>query len=164
MLRIAFGLLPGLLVVLAQASWYVQTVIPEAIALRTPTTRIAFELGLEDYPPERFPARYRATVPEGGILPVQVFVNHPGTWNLLLSVSEFQPEAGGPPLPPDRILFRVDRGPWLRGSANPVLFYTGSGPTGGWQELRIEFVLELRGNEPAGAYALNVAITGILGP
>ncbi len=148
----------------AQTSWNVQAVIPEAIALRTPTNTIAFELSLEDYPPERFPARYRPSAPEGGVLPVQVFVNHPGSWNLLLSIPEFVAEGGDEVLSPDRILFRVDEGPWLRGSAAPVLFYTGSGPTGGWQELRLKFLLELKGNEPAGTYVVDVVITGILGP
>jgi len=148
----------------AQASWYLQAVIPETIAIRTPTTTIAFEIAREDYPPARFPARYPATSPRDGMLPVQVFVNHPGSWNLLLAIPELTAEGGERSLSPDRILFRVDGGPWLRGSASPVLFYTGSGPTGDWEELRLEFAIELRGDEPAGAYAVNVVITGILGP
>ncbi len=158
-LVLALGCLAG-----AQADWYVQAVIPETIAVRTPTTTIAFEIDRANYPPPRFPARYPATSPSNGLLPVQVFVNHPGSWNLLLALPALATEGGERTLPPDRILFRVDGGPWLRGSASPVLFYTGSGPTEGWEELRLEFAIELRGDEPAGTYAVNVVITGILGP
>lgn len=70
------GLFLGLAPALAQATWILQTLIPETVAIRTPTTQIVFEL--KDYPPKAFPALYPASNLEGGVLPVQVFSNAPG--------------------------------------------------------------------------------------
>ena len=148
----------------AQATWYVQTVIPEVISMRTPTTTIGFELNLQNYPPPAFPARYAATQPEGGVLPVQVFVNQPGVWSLLLEIPDLLDESGNRLIPSEQILFRVDDGPWIRGSSAPQEFYTDVGATEGWKELRLEFALELKGNEPPGTYAVNVVVSAIREP
>ncbi|HGY09011.1 MAG TPA: hypothetical protein ENK37_03000 [Oceanithermus profundus] len=148
----------------AQATWYVQTVIPEVISVRTPTTSIGFELSLENYPPPQFPARYAATSLEDGVLPVQVFVNEPGVWSLLLEIPDLLDESGNRLIPAEQILFRVDGGPWLRGSNGPQEFYTDVGATDGWKELRLEFALELKGHEPPGEYAVNVVVSAIREP
>jgi len=148
----------------AQATWYVQTIIPEVISVRTPTTTIGFELDLTNYPPPSFPARYPATVPEGGVLPVQVFVNEPGVWSLLLEIPDLFDENGQRLIPARQILYRVNDGPWIRGSGAPQEFYTDVGATNGWRELRIEFALELLGNEPPGEYAVNVVVSAIREP
>jgi len=148
----------------AQATWYVQTVIPEVISVRTPTTTIGFELNLQNYPPPTFPARYAATVPEDGVLPVQVFVNQPGVWSLLLEIPDLLDEDGNQLIPSDQILFRVNDGPWIQGSSAPQEFYTDVGATEGWKEIRLEFALELKGNEPPGSYAVNVVVSAIREP
>ena len=148
----------------AQATWFVQAVIPEVISVRTPTTTIGFELNLQNYPPPSFPARYAATAPEDGVLPVQIFVNQPGVWSLLLEIPDLLDESGNRILPSDQILFRVNDGPWLRGSSAPQVFYTDVGATEGWKEIRLEFALELKGNEPPGNYAVNVVVSAIREP
>lgn len=148
----------------AQATWYVQTVVPEVISVRTPTTTISFELNLQNYPPPAFPARYPATSPEDGMLPVQVFVNQPGVWSLLLEIPDLLDENGNRLIPAEQILFRVNDGPWLRGSNAPQVFYTDVGATEGWKEIRLEFALELKGNEPPGNYAVNLQVSAIQEP
>jgi len=148
----------------AQATWYVQTVLPEVISVRTPTTTIGFELNLQNYPPPAFPARYPATTPEDGVLPVQVFVNQPGVWSLLLEIPELLDDNGNQGIASEQILFRVNDGPWIRGSAAPQEFYTDVGATEGWKEIRIEFALELKGTEPPGSYAVNVVVSAIREP
>ncbi len=168
MRRSLFYLLGGLLLLVplghAQATWVVQTVIPGVISVRTPTTTIAFQLDLGSYPPPAFPARYPATSPKGGVLPVGVFVNQTGVWNLLLEIPDLLDERGNRLIPSDRILFRVNQGPWLRGSSAPQVFYTGVGKTQGWREIRLEFALELTGREPPGRYAVNVAVSAVREP
>jgi len=149
---------------LAQATWYVQAVIPEVISVRTPTTAIGFDLNLENYPPPQFPARYQATSPENGVLPVQVFVNEGGVWSLMLEIPDLLDENGNRLLPAEQVLFRVNGGPWLRGSNAPQEFYTDVGATEGWKELRLEFAMELKGNEPPGDYAVNVVVSAIREP
>jgi len=148
----------------AQATWFVQTVIPEVVSVRTPTTTIAFELSLQDYPPPSFPARYPASSPKEGVFPVQVFVNEPGVWSLLLEIPDLLDDNGNRLIPSRQILFRVNGGPWIRGSSAPQVFYTDVGATEGWLELRLEFALELEGNEPPGNYAVNVVVSAIREP
>ncbi len=148
----------------AQATWYVQTLIPEVISVRTPTTTIGFELNLQNYPPSSFPARYAATEPEGGVLPVQVFVNEPGVWSLLIEIPDLLDEGGNRLIPAEQILFRVNDGPWIRGAEAPQEFYTDVGATEGWKEIRLEFALELKGNEPPGSYAVNVVVSALREP
>ncbi len=159
----AIGAWLALAAVQGQASWTAQTVIPGVLAIRTPTTHIAFALTLESYPPERFPARYPATDPEGGVLPVQVFSNAEGIWSLYLEVPDMVTEDGRT-IPARQVLFRTNGGTWTRASNVPQEFYTDRGPTNGWKEIRLEFALELLGNEPPGHYQVDVAISGIREP
>lgn len=146
----------------AQATWIVQTLIPETVALRTPTTQIAFDL--KDYPPKAFPATYPASNLEGGILPVQVFSNAPGTWSLLLQIPDLKDENGTLLLPARQVLYRVNGGLWLRADGTPQIVYTQTGPTGDWLEIRIEFALELLGNEKAGNYVVQALVTALRQP
>ncbi len=147
----------------AQATWIVQSLIPEVISIRVPVTTIAFAIDPATYPPESFPARYPATTPEGGVLPVQVFSNADGVWNLLLEIPAMQ-AMDGAVIAPDHVLVRVNGGIWLRGDGTPQIVHTQSGPTADWEELRLEFALELLGNEPAGSYAVNVLVAAIREP
>jgi len=161
------GLVLGLVVALsagvaaAQATWIVESLIPEVISIRVPTTTIAFAIDPATYPPAAFPARYAATTPDGGVLPVQVFSNAEGVWSLLLEIPAMRTVDGAAAIPADRVLVRVNGGIWLRGSGTSQIVYTQSGPTADWQEIRLEFALELLGDEPAGSYAVNVVVTAI---
>ncbi|WP_018111211.1 hypothetical protein [Thermus igniterrae] len=146
----------------AQATWIVQTLIPETVALRTPTTQIAFDL--KDYPPKAFPATYPASNLEGGMLPVQVFSNAPGTWSLLLQIPDLRDTNGVLLLPARQVLYRVNGGLWLRADGTPQIVYTQTGPTGDWLEIRLEFALELLGSEKAGNYVVQALVTALRQP
>lgn len=148
----------------AQATWTVESLIPEVISVRVPTTTIAFDVGGSEYPPEAFPARYPATSPAGGVLPVQVHANAEGTWSLLLQVPDMRSEAGTTVIAARQILFRIEAGPWLRADGTPQVVYTQRGATDGWDEIRIEFALELEGRELAGAYRLDASLTASIQP
>lgn len=147
----------------AQATWTVQSLIPDLISIRVPSTTIAFTLDAANYPPDVFPARYPATVPEGGVLPVQVFTNAEGTWSLLLEIADLRDETRGVFVPAFQVLYRLNAGPWLRGGG-PQIIHTGTVPTVGWQEFRIEFALELTGTERAGAYVVDAVVSAIREP
>jgi len=156
------GLLLFLAPTLAQATWIVQTLIPETVALRTPTTQIAFEL--KDYPPKSFPTTYPASNLEGGVLPVQVFSNAPGVWSLVLQIPDLQDQNGQLLLPARQVLYRVNGGLWLRADGTPQIIYTQTGPTGDWLEIRLEFALELLGSERAGSYVVQALVTALRQP
>ncbi len=156
------GLFLWLAPAVAQATWIVQTLIPETIAIRTPTTQIAFEL--KDYPPKAFPATYPASNLEGGVLPVQVYSNAPGVWSLLLQIPDLRDPNGGVLLPAKQVLYRVNGGLWLRADGTPQIVYTQAGPTGDWLEIRLEFALELLGNERAGSYVVQALVTALRQP
>ncbi|WP_448566227.1 hypothetical protein [Thermus sp.] len=156
------GLLLALAPALAQATWIVQTLIPETVALRTPTTQIAFDL--KDYPPKSFPATYPASNLEGGVLPVQVFSNAPGVWSLVLQIPDLKDQSGQLLLPARQVLYRVNGGLWLRADGTPQIIYTQTGPTGDWLELRLEFALELLGSERAGSYVVEALVTALRQP
>ncbi len=147
--------------VAAQATWQVESLIPDVISIRMPTTTIGFAVDAADYPPDAFPARYDATQPEGGSLPVQVFSNAEGTWSLLLEVPDLRDDAAGTLLPASQVLYRVNDGLWLRADGSPQIVYTGVGPTTGWHELRIDFALELTGVERGGAYTIDATVSAI---
>jgi hypothetical protein len=156
------GLFLALTPALAQATWIVQTLIPETVALRTPTTQIAFEL--KDYPPKSFPVTYPASNLEGGVLPVQVFSNAPGIWSLVLQIPDLKDQNGQLLLPARQVLYRVNGGLWLRADGTPQILYTQTGPTGDWLELRLEFALELLGSERAGSYVVEALVTALRQP
>jgi hypothetical protein len=156
------GLLLFLAPTLAQATWIVQTLIPETVALRTPTTQITFEL--KDYPPKSFPTTYPASNLEGGVLPVQVFSNAPGVWSLVLQIPDLQDQSGQLLLPARQVLYRVNGGLWLRADGTPQIIYTQTGPTGDWLEIRLEFALELLGSERAGSYVVQALVTALRQP
>lgn len=146
-------------VALADATWEVETLIPELIAIRVPTTTIAFGFDAETYPPDAFPARYPAILPEDGVLPVQAFSNAEGTWSLVLELPDLVDAVSDARIPADQVVFRVDDGLWLRGSAGPQIVFTRVGPTDGWLDLQIEFALELTGVERAGSYRVDAVVS-----
>ena len=150
--------------VTAQATWHVESLIPEVLSLRAPTTTIAFDLAPASYPPAEFPATYPASEPEGGVLPVQVFSNAEGVWSLVLEVPDLLSIEGATLVPADQVLYRVNDGSWLRADGNPQVIYTQSGPTVGWLELRLEFALELTGSERAGDYLIEALVTATREP
>ena len=158
LLSLALAMAPAL----AQATWIVQTLIPEAVALRTPTTQIVFEL--KDYPPKTFPATYPASNLEGGVLPVQVFANTPGACRPLLHRAEREGPGGSRLLPARRGLVRAPGGVGRRADGTPQIVYTQTGPTPGWLEIRLEFALELLGQERAGSYVVQTLVTALRQP
>ncbi|MEJ2667127.1 MAG: hypothetical protein P8Z81_08525 [Deinococcales bacterium] len=144
----------------AQSSWHVDVLVPDVVTVRVPTTHIAFAISIDDYPPAAFPARYAATTPEGGVLPVQVFSNAQGPWSLLLQVPDLAGEQGQGGISPDHVLYRVDGGLWQRASAVPQVIFVGSGPTADWRQIDVEFAIELTGTETAGRFAVDAYLTG----
>jgi hypothetical protein len=148
---------------LAQSTWTVQTLIPDAIAIRVPSTQIYF--GFEkNFPPEKFPARYTPTLPKGGILNVEVFSNVPGVWNLLLEIPDIRNKSGVVVVPAKQLFYRVNDGAWLHADGTPQILFSQAGATAGWQAIKIEFALELIGNEPAGEFVVPAIISAIRQP
>ena len=162
--KVLAGVVAALLILtaqraVAQATWLVESLIPEVISIRVPTTTISFELDQATYPPQRFPARYPATQPTGGVLPVQVFSNADGLWSLMLEVPDLLSETGTTLVPASQVLYRVNGGLWLHADGTPQIVYSHDGATVGWLEIRIEFALELDGSEKAGNYLINAIVS-----
>lgn len=149
--------------VAGQSTWQVDVLIPSVISVRIPSTQIGFAVPIEEYPPNAFPARYPATSPAGGVLPVQVFSNSAGPWTLLLQIPDLSGEQGQGIVTADQVLYRVDGGMWQRASSVPQVVYTGSGPTADWVTVNIEFEIELTGREAAGAFDVSAYLTASLG-
>lgn len=149
---------------LADATWEVETLVPDLISIRVPSTTIAFGFEAASYPPDAFPARYLAVLPEGGVLPVEVFSNAAGTWSLLLAIPDLVDGVTGARIPASQVLYRVDDGMWTRASATPQIAFTGIGPTDGWRELRITFAIELQGGERSGAYRVDALVSAVHEP
>lgn len=146
---------------LGQSEWQVDVLIPDTISVRMPTQEIAFGLTHADYPPASFPARYRATLPEGGIVPLEVFSSAERGWSLLLEIPDLISTAERGLIPADQVLFRVNDGVWVRGSPLPQVIFTSVGPTDDWLALTIDFQLELIGNEPPGSFAVTTRLTAL---
>jgi hypothetical protein len=150
----------------AQSTWARQVLYQNGntiIEARTPTNSILFSFE-QNYPPASFPARYPATIPQGGVLPFQMRSNANGIWNLLIEVADLRDGSGRLLVPARQILYRVNRGPWLRGNGAPQIIYTKSGSTRDWEELRLEFQIELLGNEVAGVYAVQAFFSALTQP
>lgn len=144
-----------------QSEWQVDVLIPDTISVRMPTQEVAFGLTHADYPPASFPARYAATLPEGGMVRVEVFSSAEGGWSLLLEIPDLLSSSGGGRIPADQVLYRVNEGLWARGNPLPQVIFTSLGPTGDWLALTIEFQLELVGNEPPGSFAVTTRLTAL---
>ena len=150
----------------AQSTWPRQVLFQSAAAIieaRTPTNSIMFTFE-SNYPPAKFPALYPATIPKDGILPFQMRSTVGGIWNLLIEVADLRDGSGRLLVPARQILYRVNRGPWLRGNGAPQIIYTKNGATRDWEELRLEFQLELLGNEVAGVYAVQAYFSALTQP
>ncbi len=162
-------LLIGLtLTVQAQASWPSQVLFQDKsknlmIEARTPTNDIMFTFD-KNYPPPTFPAHYAATTPPNGLLPFQVRSNVSGIWNLMLEIPDLRDGTGRLLVPARQIMYRVKNGPWLRGTGAPQIVYTKNGATRDWEDLRIEFQIELIGNETAGMYAVQTYFSAVTQP
>lgn len=143
----------------AQADWKVDALIPGLISVRAPTTHIAFALSSDSYPPSAFPARYRASEPEGGLLELEIFSNTEGMWSLTLEIPTLEAIGGDAWLEAKQVNYRVNGGLWTRATGAPQVILSQPGPTQGWQLVTIEFELELNGTETAGAYAMNAVLT-----
>lgn len=144
-----------------QSEWQVDVLIPDTISVRMPTQEIAFGITHADYPPASFPARYGATLPEGGVLRVEVFSSAGGGWSLLLEIPDLIATAGRGLIPADQVLYRVNEGLWTRGSPLPQVIFTSVGATDDWLALTIEFQLELVGNEPPGSFSVTTRLTAL---
>lgn len=147
----------------AQSTWPVDVLVPNVISVRVPSTQIGFALTLDDYPPNVFPARYPATTPIGGVLPVQVFSSEPGPWALMLQVPDLLGVQGQGVITAGQVLYRVNDGLWQRASDVPQVIFTGNGPTGDWRTINIEFQIELTGTEVAGSFDVNAVLTASVG-
>ena len=167
MKRILFGLFLTLLFsVQAQSLWPRQVLFQSAVAIveaRTPTNSILFTFE-SNYPPAKFPALYPATTPKDGILPFQMRSTVNVIWNLLIEVADLRDGSGRLLVPARQIMYRVNRGPWLRGNGAPQIIFTKNGKTNEWEELRLEFQIELLGNEVAGAYAVQAYFSALTQP
>lgn len=148
----------------AQATWLVESLIPDVLSIRVPSTTIVFGIDSSNYPPETFPAMYAATEPIDGTLPVQIFSNAQGVWSLMLQVADLHGVDGAAMLPASQVLYRVNDGVWLRADGSPQVIFTHSGPTVGWLEVRIDFALELTGVEVAGSYLVNAEVSAMQEP
>jgi len=146
---------------LCQSEWQVDVLIPDTISVRMPTQEIAFGITHADYPPPSFPARYRATRPEGGVLRLEVFSSAASGWSLLLEIPDLLGAVGRGAIPADQVLYRVDDGLWTRASPVPQVIFTSVGPTDGWLELAIAFELELVGNEVPGSFSATTRLSAV---
>ena len=88
----------------AQSEWQLDVLIPDTISVRMPTQEIAFGITHADYPPASFPARYAATLPEGGVVRLEVFSSAEGGWSLLLEIPDLIATAGHGLIPADQVL------------------------------------------------------------
>jgi hypothetical protein len=167
MKRILVGLLLTLMFCAqAQSTWPRQVLYQNGGAIieaRTPSNSILFSFE-KNYPPASFPARFPATVPDNGILPFQLRSTVAGIWNLLIEIADLRDGSGRLLVPARQIMYRVNRGPWLRGNGAPQIIYTKSGNTRDWEEVRIEFQIELLGNEVAGVYAVQAYFSALTQP
>ncbi len=150
----------------AQSTWSRQLLFQGTTGLieaRTPTNSVLFTFE-KDYPPAQFPARYPATTPTDGILPFQMHATVGGVWNLLLEIADLRDGSGRLLVPARQIMVRVNNGPWLRGNGAPQIIFTRNGSTRDWENLKIEFAIELLGNEVAGMYAVQTYFSALVQP
>ncbi len=143
----------------AQVTWDLQTLIPEVISIRVPTTKITFDLNNSNYPPENFPVRYSDSLPEGE-LPIQIFSNTEDRWEIFLSVPDLVNVSGQTILPASQVFFKVNNGLWLPASDHPQMIYSSFGVSD-WLEINIDFEVELTGKELAGEYQVEVFISAV---
>lgn len=144
-----------------QSEWQVDVLIPDTISVRMPAPEIAFGITHDDYPPAAFPARYPATVPDGGVFPLEVFSSAEGGWSLLLEIPDMVDDTGQGVVWAEQILYRVNDGVWSRGSPVPQVIYSAAGPTSDWLRLEIEFQLELVGTERPGSFSVTTQLTAL---
>jgi hypothetical protein len=152
----------------AQATWPRQTLFQDKtknlmIEARTPSNDIMFTFD-KNYPPPAFPARYAATTPKDGVLPFQIRSNVSGLWSLLLEIPDLRDGSGRLLVPARQIMYRVRGGPWLRGTGAPQIVFSKNGATREWEDLRLEFQIELIGNETAGTYAVQTYFSAVTQP
>jgi hypothetical protein len=168
-------LLMGVLA-LAQATWpmlvlYKQAGTGAVVQVRTPLNAFFFDLG-NNYPPTRFPTLYpgKFPTPYTTYLPFQVKSDIMGAWSLLMEIPDLRDGTGRLLVPAKQILYRVNGSLWVRASGTPQIIYAQTGPTAtgstttGWEELRLEFKLELLGNEPAGKYTAQTFYSALAQP
>jgi hypothetical protein len=157
-------------VALAQSTWPTQvlfqgTTAGQVIQARTPVQGIAFTFTLgTNYPPASFPALYKATNLDKGVMPFQVYSTVPGTWSLLLEIPDLRNGTGKLLVPAKQIMYRVNGGPWFRANGAPQIIYTQVGPTRDWQDLQLEFQIELLGDESAGQYVAQALFSALTQP
>jgi hypothetical protein len=145
----------------AQSEWQVDVLIPDTISVRMPSQEIAFGLTYDDYPPPAFPARYAATLPEGGVFPVEVYATAESGWSLWLEIPDLVDVNGLRVIRADQVLYRVDGGVWTRASPLPQMIHAAVGPTGDWVRLNLEFQLELLGTERPGSFSVTTRLTAM---
>ncbi len=150
----------------AQSTWSTQVLLQSAlgkIEARTPSNSVLFTFE-KNYPPAQFPATYIATTPINGVLPLQVQSTVSGTWNVLLEIADLRDGNGRLLVPARQIMVRVNNGLWLRGNGAAQIIYTDRGATRTWKDIKLEFAIELLGNEIAGEYAVQTYFSALALP
>lgn len=139
----------------------VEVLVPEVLSVRSETSAIEFDLSQVDYPPREFPRRYPSTSLPDGVLPIDVLATAEGAWELQIQIEDLVDPVHGAIIPSQRILYSVDGGTWIRADGTPQVIVTGTRPTDGWRRVEIGFVLEVQGDERAGAYEVTSLLSGL---
>jgi len=146
-LVLAFALLGALATARAQVALVLE--YPEGMALELSVPELVFDLSRVGFPPPELPAYYAPTAPQGPVT-LRLFNNLEGGWLLEAKLDGLANE-DGQWIPPDRIEVRLNGGPWIALS-QPVVLWTGSGPTGEWRSFTLELRFKAVGDELPGRY------------
>lgn len=136
----------------------IRPLIPNVIALQSPSTTVNFDINTQNYPPRAFPVRYQSAAQAFG-----VFSNAATPWTVQMAVFP-RPDERGRTLPLNQLLFRINEGPWLTVTGTPQVVLSRTAPTAGWLPLNVEFALNLNGSETGGAFGFDVSFTAAVLP
>lgn len=132
----------------------VRSLIPDVISLRRPQdAALSFALSALNYPPVKFPARYLSDAQE-----FAVFSSSPRPWTVQLQVIP-HPDARGNVLEVGKLSYRLGGGEWLPVLATSQVILSGVAPTLGWNPLKLEFALDLSGDEVSGDASFDLRFT-----
>lgn len=136
----------------------IRPLIPNVIALQSPSTAVNFDINTQNYPPRTFPVRYQSAAQAFG-----VFSNAATPWTVQMAVFP-RPDERGRTLPLNQLSFRINEGPWLKVTGTPQVVLSRTAPTAGWLPLSVEFALDLLGSETGGAFGFDVSFTAAVLP
>lgn len=138
----------------------VRSLIPSVIAIWRPTAaaNLSFDLNSKNFPPLQYPVRYLAPAQQ-----FNIFSSATTPWTVQLELHT-QPDAQGRTLPIDLLSFRVNDGPWIKATGVPQVVMSNVGATPGWMPVKLEFALDLTGEEVGGDYAFDMTFTATVLP